>query len=213
MSTSSRMAPSNPVVAEAGEPSTYQHVAKPLPHALGSDGEGTQETDPHGTDLRLTCGGHVPPHDDWESNPRQKSEVSDPPPLDHQKEAFGVLTSRNALQESMSTKPISSKCEESRLQPVPSQNQCFTSQVEFETPSSEAAPRIAESVGERTAEPNAEPREHAENISSSPIAIITVNQSLEERHSSTRNQTNSVSIKMSEQQGNSSDDSPVSITI
>jgi hypothetical protein len=119
-----------------------------LSHALGSDGQGTQQTDSHGTDLRLTCEGHVPPHDDWESNPRQKSAVSDPPPKDHQKEVFGVLTSKNGLQELTPTKPISLKCEESRLQPVPSQNQCSTSQVEFETkaPSSEAASRIAESV-------------------------------------------------------------------
>lgn len=214
MSTSSRMSPSNPVVTEAGEPSTYQHVEKALSNAVGSGGEDAQETDPHGTDLRLTCEGHLP-HDDWESNPRQKSAVSDPPPKDHRKEV--LVTSKNALQESTPKKPISLKCEVSRLQPVPSQNQCSTSQVEVETkaPSSEYTSRIAESVEEHTpAEPNAEPRQHVEDFSSPPIAIVTFDQSSKERHSSTRNQTNSASIKMvlSEQQGNS-DDSTVSISI
>jgi hypothetical protein len=196
------MAPSNPVVTEAGEPPTYQHVEKVLSHAGGSDGEDTQENDSHGTDLRLTCEG---PHDDWESNPRQKSAFSDPSPKDDQKEVFGVLTSENALKESTPKKPM------------PSQNQCSTSQVEVQTkaPSSEASFWIAESVGEHTpAEPNAEPKQHAEDVSSPPIAIVTVDQSPKERHSSTRNQTNLVSINMvlSEQQGNN-DDSPVSISI
>jgi hypothetical protein len=217
MSTSSRMAPSNPVVTEAGEPSTYQHVEKPLSHALGSDGEDTQETDSHGTDLRQTCGCPVS-HEDWESNAHQQSACSDLPHKDHKKEkVFGVLRPKNALRDSTSKKPISLKCQESRSQPVPSENQCSTSQIEVETkaPSSEAASRIAESVAEHTpAEPNVEPRQHAEDVLCPPIAIVTVDQSVKERHSSTRNQTNSASIKviLSEQQG-SNDDSPVCISV
>lgn len=211
------MAPSNPVVTEAGEPSTYQQVEKVLSRAVGSDGEDTQETDSHGADLRLTCEGHVP-HEDWESNPRHECAGSDHPPKDRQKEAFGVATSQNAFQESAPKKPISSKCQESCLQPVPlSQNQCSTPQVEVETnaPSSEAASRIAESVAEHTtAEPNAEPRQHAEDVTFPPIAIVTVDQNSKERHSSTLNQPNLASINMisSEQQGNN-DDSQVSISI
>jgi hypothetical protein len=215
--TSSRMAPSNPVVTEAGEPSTYQHVEEALSHGVGSDREDTQENNSVGTDLRLTSEGHVPPHDDWESNPRQKSAISDPAPKDHRKEVFGVLASQNPFQESTPKKPISLKCEESGLQPVPSQNQCSTSQVEVETkaPSSEAASPIAEPIGEHTpAEPNAKSIHPAEDFSSPPIAIVTVDQSSGERHSLTRNQTNSASMKMvlSEQQSNS-DDLPVSILI